>query len=256
MTSTHTQAHCNFHFAQIHLKNCKELSFFSAITPKINKFLLFILFTYCFSLPVFSQIPAMNYKIAGKLLSENEKQEKRDSIVNNSDYIIKGVATERTLMFIDEEKQVYVVLKVNISEILRGPLELKNQHIYIIKKIESFKYVENDLYNKFQKISGYVSPEYNEGISNGFYFCKKNTIPLKYLTDSSYIDLNSIGFDVQNSFICEQTSNLVAGISIDDLNNQTYKGFYNKTFANQEEVINFLLPYGNITNPYNITDAK
>lgn len=256
MTSTHTQAHCNFYFAQIHLKNCKELSFFSAITPKINKFLLFILFTYCFSLPVFSQIPAMNSKVAGKLLSEKEKQEKRDSIINNSDYIFKGYSNGSHLIFRNENNQVFVVFKIYVSEVLRGESEMQNQYIYIIRKINSIKYLENEKHEKFRKNEDYIFPEYFLGVSNGFYFCKKNTIPLKYLIDSAYIDHNSIGFDVQNSFICEQTSNLVAGISIDDLNNQTYKGFYNKTFANQEEVINFLLPYGNITNPYNITDAK
>ncbi|OQA96804.1 MAG: hypothetical protein BWY22_01589 [Bacteroidetes bacterium ADurb.Bin217] len=256
MTPTHTHVHCNFFFAQIHLKNCKELSLLSAITPKINKLLLFILFTYCFSLPVFSQIPAMNSKVAGKLLSENEKQEKRDSIINNSDYIFKGYSYESPLMFIKDNNQVFIVFKVYISEVLRGDQDLKKQYIYIIKNTNSYKYLENETIEKFRKNEDYISPEYSLGVSSGFYFCKKNTIPLKYLTDSSYIDHNSIGFDVQNSFICEQTSNLVAGISIDDLNNQTYKGFYNKTFANQEEVINFLLPYGNITNPYNTTDAK
>lgn len=222
---------------------------------KISFLLLFLIFLY-FSISAFSQFPVNRKKNQYKPLTEKQKQEKRDSIVNNSDYIFYGFAAGELVLFTDDSKKdVYRVIRIYVRDVIRGPQELKNTYIYRISRAYGIEYNEEALYDKFQQIHHYYRPMYYTFVQKGYLFCKKNTMSLQYLTDSSYIHpdyldfeyiYDYLGFDVENSFICETTSNIVHGISTDDINNIPPEGFYELNVANEKEVINYLLPYGNI----------
>jgi len=221
---------------------------------KKNSFLLLFLISFLAS--AFSQTPVHKNKNQYKALTEKQKQEKRDSIVNNSDYIFYGGTISEIMRFTDDSKKdVYIVTMFYVTDVIRGPQELKNTYIYRISKMHGYQYFSE---YGFRRIHDYLTPMYRIFIDQGYAFCTKNTMSLQYLTDSSYIHpnylnyeyvYNNLGFDIERSFICEPTSNIVQGITIDDRVNKTYKGLYGLHFANGQEVINYLLPYGNITHP-------
>src|SRR5690554_477629 len=235
-------------------KNCNTAAFLFPCT--ISLFFLLILFSSCIPLKI-------SKKNKYKALTEKQKQEKRDSIINNSDYIFYGRTDGIIREFTDESKNdVYRVIRIYVHDVIRGPQELKNTYIFRITKVYGHQYYSD---YGFQRIHNYLRPMYYTFVQNGYFFCNKNTKSLQYLTDSSYIHpdyLNfelfdkTYGFDSQSSFICEATSNIVHGISIDDWNNKTYKGLYGLHFANGQEVINYLLPYGNITHPIDTTASE
>ncbi|NLE05088.1 MAG: hypothetical protein GX638_09860, partial [Crenarchaeota archaeon] len=99
----------------------------------LKKSLFVLLYIFSFLLSGFSQILVNeNYKS----LSENQKQEKRDSIINNSDYILYGAFAGELVIFTDENKKdIYRITRIYVRDVIRGPQELKNTHIYSISKV-------------------------------------------------------------------------------------------------------------------------
>jgi len=236
-------------------------------TSILSKFLFIATIAISFSLPAFSQQQKQikPHNPYGKILTEQEKQEKRDSIVNNSDYILSGGRTAIQFHFRDKENNVYEVRRLYVDEVLRGPKELRGKDIYIIQKTKEVKYVPETTHCERFRVANYIAPMYSEGVSGGVYFLKKNNFMLDaYLKDTSYINMGlcqnytesnvPFGMDTMmyrrinapDRILCEFTSNLVRGITLFDLNNGIYKGLYQKEFIGESAIYNFLVPYGNI----------
>lgn len=210
-------------------------------------------------LAVFSYGTANAQKTRG--LSEAEKQAKRDSIINNSDYIFRGGGGGTPMKFVGEDNKVYAVCNIQVSEVLRGPQEMKNKFFYFVVNNPSERFIADDPYEKFQKIPDYVWRTDVEGVGGGYYFCKKNTHSIDRMMDTQYVWRNSPAlyypelFNPQTDLICEPTSTKSYGINDwldndDDISNDmpygSYKGLYQKYFEDQQAVYDFLRPYGNI----------
>jgi len=234
-------------------------------TSILSKFLFIATIAILFSLPAFSQKqkPIQPHNPYGKILTEQEKQEKRDSIVTNSDYIIRG-STNSIYFFRDENNVVYEIHGLNAIEVLRGPKELKGKKIYTIHKARQVKYVPEAPVNERFQIANYILPMYSEGVSGGVFFLKRNSLNIdSYLKDTLFLYKNLIiygrddnvplGMDTSmyrkinapDRILCEYTSNLVEGLEYQP-SSVTYTGLYQKEFDSFFAIYDFLLPYGNI----------
>jgi len=192
-----------------------------------------------------------------KGLSEAEKQDKRDSIINSSDFIFHGGGGGGTLKFVGEDNKVYTVSRIPIIEVLRGPQELKNKYFYFVVEKRNERFVSDDPYEKFQQIPDYVWSYNLEDCRGGFYFCKKNTHSIDRMTNTQYVSgyvsapNDPVQFDPQTDLICEPTSTISCGIDDwldngEDMPYGSYKGLYQKYFEDLQAVYDYLRPYGNI----------
>ncbi|MDR0940853.1 MAG: DNRLRE domain-containing protein [Bacteroidales bacterium] len=231
------------------------------------RFCIIAIIVISFSLPAFAQKQKQvkQHNPYGKILTEQEKQTKRDSIVNYSDYIVRGKTTTM-YFFRDMNNDVYEIHGLNVFEVLRGPKEWTGKNIYTIHKSRQVKYVPEMPINERFQVANYITPMYSEEISNGFFFLKKNSLNIEpYLKDTSFlykhltiygrddnmpIDMGTSTYYKINEpdrILCEYTSNLVEGIRPNEYpNNFTYTGLYQKEFGDIYGIYRFLLPYGNI----------
>ena len=222
-------------------------------TFKLKKALSIVFMYLCASFLATSVVAQTNsrHPRPGVVLSDAQKQEKRDSIINNADYIFR-VGDDQTLrVFSDEKGQVYQVCKVQITEIYRGEQSLVNQYIYILRRVYAMSGsadANGNIY--FEHTYSTDFPYYYNDALGGVFFCKKSSFNLSLINDKKF-DYYNKGekLTIDNNLTFAPISPVVEGLSnnVNDKNN--YNGLYDLELEDFPAIRNFLKKYDNIVVP-------
>jgi len=195
----------------------------------------------------------------GQNMKRNQLQTMRESLVNNSDYILQGSFWRHCSYFVDEHNMTQSIDIYIIGNVLRGPQELKNKKIVIIRETPNIEYQNGEFY----PISHFdFQPLYmNSVVQNGILFCKRNTInSFPGIIDGSPLSMTlaTIPDSLRNdNLILQYTDSNNISINRADLilgnlkNHYAYYGIYKKYFKNIDAVYNYLKKYSNIQIPSN-----
>ena len=221
------------------------------------KLLMIICF---FAIPIVS-FAQRNFYQAEKLKSIPEKklQEKREWLINNSDYIVEG-GTILTVGSFVYNNEVYTIRKIQVLHIYRGTNV--PQYIFFVHKNPNFKPTTVGEFPYVHQ-SDPIYPYFFQ--LKGVFFLKKNTVPIT-LPDTSKLKNNfefqtfpdfylnpTIYFDpeVESNNIFQPMDEDEFGLSRDDVpDGMMYYGLYDIGFKYNNDMFYFLHQYDNIKIPY------
>lgn len=191
-------------------------------------------------------------------LTEKQRQEKRDWLINNSDYILQGGFESVGAFAYNSE--MYILYKLYVSHVFRGENIIPENTFFVAK---ATGYIPAD----DEKIPFKVNPN-SQRLDhpfryerNGILFFKKNTIPITSLLDSSKMDIRDVGvlypYDFYtNPFIHFDASCAQIYQFMDDgewgfefCGDLQCYGLYGKKISFQG-MCHFLHQYSNIETPY------
>ncbi len=185
-------------------------------------------------------------------LSGAEKQAKRDSLVNSSDYIFEASGGSPGYDYVNNDENVYTLKSYTIRNVLRGDTSLKGQRIYVNSTFfqtiydadtESFR----RYYNK--TLQGVME------VHSGIIFCKKGERPDNRIESKSFP-----AFDGEKDFMCTETALLGVGIARNPFLSEPevakkygytgeYYGLYGLNFEDKNDIYRYLSGYKNIRIP-------
>jgi len=187
--------------------------------------------------------------------SRAEAKEKRDSLINNSDYIFEVNGGGKAYYYVDEKGDVYCLKWYIINNVLKGDAGIKQtDDIYVISR------AYNATYNaETGELNRYGNRNNNAGameVNFGVIFCKKGERPVNRIEAADYSSLNN----PSDYFVCKETS--IKGIGIEKTSYRLapksarkygytgeYYGLYGLNFKDKNDYYSFLSEYDGITIP-------
>ncbi|MCQ2606031.1 MAG: hypothetical protein MJ204_05765 [Bacteroidales bacterium] len=135
-----------------------------------------------------------------KRLTEKEKQEKIDSLINNSDVIVEGRITDKLLTFVDDKNEVYSVFKLNIYRTLKG--NDLGEHIYILYRMYSLLFDDSNKNSEsyFKDNRDCIFDKDLIQFDVGLFLLKDNCITINSNSQDNFIT-NHIEFHTKNNSI-------------------------------------------------------
>ncbi len=190
-----------------------------------------------------------------KRLTEKEKQEKIDSLINNSDVIVEGACYEYVTPIVIDNK-LYSVTLLNISHIYKGE-NLPSKVFFIREEYNFCLSNENTTIIRKYKEGTSIKHHYIS-YGGGIFFLKKCFSPIE-LFDATNSDAEislifqtnkSIKFSPNEKYVFQPTDEYEWGIDhgINTIGSEYY-GPYQKKFSCKKELLEFLHKYENIKMP-------
>lgn len=179
-----------------------------------------------------------------KFYSEKQQQEKRDWLVNTSDYVIEGGICDIVSGFA-YNNDAYLIYQINVKHVLRG--ENVPDTIFFVRRAFGFLATGDEKYPFRINPKPQITPWHHSFHSwGGTFFLKKNTIPIS-LPDSSKMDTlgiyyptifnvnPNIQFNEKSDFIFQPVDETEWGIeSYSVYPGKQFFGLYGKGFTYQE----------------------
>lgn len=191
-------------------------------------------------------------------LTEKQRQEKRDWLINNSDYILQGGFESVGAFAYNSE--MYILYKLYVSHVFRGENIIPENTFFVAKATGYIPADDEKIPFKVNSNSQRLDHPFRYE-RNGILFFKKNTIPITSLLDSSKMDIRDVGvlypYDFYtNPFIHFDASCAQIYQFMDDgewgfefCGDLQCYGLYGKKISFQG-MCHFLHQYSNIETPY------
>lgn len=206
------------------------------------------------------------YPFTETRITETQQKEKLDSLVNNSEYIVKGsIIYKDILTFADENGKIWRICPLEIHKKIKG--DIHGNKIYFMYQSHSLYYDPDDYYKDYYKELYYKSvPDYIS-FQNGIFFMNKTEMPAKQIKPDTTISQYNIYSYYDKSFsasenmsqIYEPTDLYQWGIGLNTFGLVNYyEGPYKMKFSNDDsDVYDYLIERYNMGIPgYSKTSEK